>query len=339
MFEFLNNLVADKEIEQLKKTNVYVKPDCKSINGFVISFEQFLRLPENDCLSRICDNLRQMIGWKGNEEIFKNKTKGEWYKEIKSRLPQCIMTSDSPKSHSIVNPYIIVDIDNVEVNEENFNKLLQIPYVLLVGISPSYKGFYCVVKFNSGKFNNEQLFKAMFKKLEIDFKEYYGFEIDSQCSNVNRARNLSPFEYRWSNSFKEPFDTTIDLKCKIRENIMNEKYEVTKIDSFIPENFIYRGKEGENYYRILVIAGVPIKIDNMYAGEEGQNYHLLYSYSNTIYEALGDDGFEIFKSFFPTTDLGTLNSYWNSSRSRIEISCKNKIMNELETLGFIKRKD
>lgn len=257
------------ERDQLIRSKVSVCGCSNRSNKSVLStFGNVLALCESEGLIQ---GFKQFKGYKNSND----PEKVELYKRAKhDNLPFFILTSYDENGggtklmKDIKNPYIIIDIDNIEVSDENLDKLNSIPWVLGTGVSVSGFGYWQVLKFDSRKVKSEVEYKAMFQEIQEHYEDY-GLEIDSSCSNINRARYCSPYQFFWSDNYKEPYEPSLYmLDRKIKRPI---QYEVINQGS----NKIKFGAIREPY-------------------RKGQMYEIRWRWANTIYSYFGEEGFGLY---------------------------------------------
>lgn len=268
MKESLERLERILDFKRLKDSKVSIVLGVTNSNTSTLAtFNDILDLAK-------CDEIQEAKKAKG----WKHSERAEEYKRLKSSLPAFTITTFGYNGESTrffvkkpLNPYIIIDIDNIEVNENNTNKLNSFPFVLATGVSVSGEGYYSIVKFNNLIVDDEKSFSILFKKLNEYYKEQ-GYEIDKSCSNINRLRIVSPYELYWNNSYKEEFSVDID-ELEEEESYINEKKTVD-VDDFV---VIDEGHED------FVVPYVP-----------GKMYNERISWANTIYNVYGDAGYSLF---------------------------------------------
>lgn len=111
-----------------------------------------------------------------------------------------------------------------------------------------------------------------------------------------------------------------------------ENKDVIIINTTIPDVLKMYGKEGEDYYCKSVKN--KFLLEEYPLTEKGRNYHILYSYANALYRALGEDGWNIYCEYFPETSDSILSGYWNCARGWKGEVC-GKIVFELKRLKII----
>lgn len=329
-YHFLDRAIRDKEYEELLNSNVSVLKSiessvCQGVCTFRDIIQNFPKFEEAEVV-------KGMKGWKHSED----KEKKLQYSTTKVKMPAFLLTTVIPAGTTpigrkeIINPYIIIDIDDVEVNDETMEKLNSLPFVLGTGVSFGGDGYYSVVKFSSSV-DNEEKFRQMFDQL-VDEYEAIGIGIDKSCSNINRLRAYTPYEFCRSVNYEREFEPNLNVKKKSpiisEEDTLNlSKYQKTGSSS-IPRRFQFLGERTEDYYR-------EAPMPTMYYGEEGKNYELLWIYSNALYKHCGEDGYEILRNYFPTTEKKVLDGYWPTSRKNAKMDVRNFITKELMSLGII----
>ena len=271
MKESLERLERILDFKRLKDSKVSIVLGVTNSNTSTLAtFNDILDLAK-------CDEIQEAKKAKG----WKHSERAEEYKRLKSSLPAFTITTFGENGESTrffekkpLNPYIIIDIDNIEVTENNTNKLNSFPFVLATGVSVSGEGYYSIVKFNNLIVDDEKSFSILFKKLNEYYKEQ-GYEIDKSCSNINRLRIVSPYELYWNNSYKEEFSVDID---ELEEEVSYMGYinEKKKVDKFVLKD------EGHDDFVVPYVAG--------------EMYRIRISWANTIYNIYGDDGYSLFKN-------------------------------------------
>lgn len=325
----LKKKMREEEFKALLMSNVGYTVDKSSCS--IITFGQALRSMN----SSMKDILKRMKGWKHNEELHTNplgtvKTKDAWFSDIKKGLPAFTLTSYATlvrNAKDILNPYIIVDIDGVEVTDELFEKLNSLPFVLGSGISTSGEGVWSVVKFDINAVQDQDDLKYLVQALSEEYLYDFDINIDTSCSNINRLRYISPYDFELNDNYEYQFTFT-KPKRKINNNNMEEDYYSTG-STIVPSRFQFFGNKGEDYYR-------EAKMPFCYNGEEGKNYELLWSYSNAIYKCCGEEGYEVFCNYFPTTPKNVLDGYWSSSKNYSK-GIRGFIQRELLCIGVVDR--
>lgn len=328
----LCNELRKEEFKSLLMANVGYTTGKK--NCTIIPFGEAIKLLNE----KVKDNLIKMKGWKHSKDIYTSqsgvsKTKEEWFKDVKrDKVPAFTLTSyanNIASAQEILNPYIIVDIDGIEVTDKIFDILNSRPFVLGSAISTSGEGVWSVIKFDINAVTNgedlKELVQALYEKYDCD----YGIKIDRSCSNPNRLRFVSPYEFELNDYYEGPFTfhKSPNKQVKLKDEIQMDYFNTGSTN--VPPRFQFLGEQGEDYYR-------EAKMPYIKYGEEGKNYELLWSYSNAIYKICGDEGFKVFCNYFPTTSEGELKKYWGTSKnSRKDI--RNFIQRELVGIGVIDR--
>lgn len=256
----------------------------------------------------------------GQYKFSENPEEVKLYKEIKGKLPCFLLTTNVPEGASsfegkdVVNPYVIIDIDNLEASEENFSKINSLPFVVGSGISLSGKGFYSVVRFEK---REKMVFSALFEQLAKEYLDN-GIEIDKACKNINRLRVVSPYEFKWNDKFKEPFEyiEPVEEAKIIKPVVLGEIKEGTLT---VQEKYKFYGKVGEKYHR-------EFQISKYFT----DGSHILYSYASTLRNLLGDKGWQVYRDYFPETSESILRSQWGR-----DYGVKGCIKKELLAQGII----
>ena len=328
-FEDIKEKFQKVEFYRLLTSTVSVKDAFNSKTVRNMMFKDFLQFRNDSRYKRLLYNAKMMKGWKHNTELYNGMTKNDWFQYIKKSVPECTLSTYSDNGslrglNSPKNPYIIIDIDNVQISDEILDKINSISCVVGTSISISGEGLWSVVRI-SEEIKTENQFKQVFKLLVNEFS-LIGLDIDTQCSNVNRLRVLSPYEFELNNNFCSVFEPMIKVDEPDKE--VCESYDVISLDSNIPDKFRIYGKEGQDYYR----KATDLSLE--FPEKSGRNYHILYSYANAIYRVFGDEGFKIFNLYFPETSEDILESYWGSAKGWTGF-VKQSIIRELEQLEFI----
>lgn len=256
---------------------------------------RFRDIISNVSKTEIVQKAKEMKGWKHTE-------KADKYKERKSMLPAFSLTTYGEDREStrnfpkeLRNPYIIIDVDNVEVNEEMLHKLNSLPFVLCTGVSLSGEGYYSIVKISN--VYTEQDFKGVFKQLERVYKEL-GIEIDKSCSNLNRLRIISPYELVWNeDNFIEAYKYERDDEDFNTNTCVNsgDNIKPIELDSFIINDSPYN------------------KIVEPY--KKGDMYTTRISWANTIYNIYGESGYSLYMEIMKEQpDKNEINSIWNQAK-------------------------
>lgn len=327
--ELLKKKEREDEFKSLLMTNVGYTTD--KMNCSIMTFGQAI----TSMSKGMKDILKRMKGWKHNDELHTNpvgttQTKDFWFNSVKKGLPAFTLTSYAPLTRNakeILNPYIMIDIDGVEVTDELFAKLNSLPFVVGSAISTSGEGIWSVVKFDINAVTDGEDLKDLVQALYEEYKYDFDISIDTSCSNPNRLRYISPYDFELNDNYESIFTFT-KPKRKINK-VKDVSTYYTTGSTIVPPRFQFLGNQGEDYYRE---ANMPFS----YNGEEGKNYELLWSYSNAIYRCCGEDGYSIFTNYFPTTPKSILDGYWNSSRN-FEKDIRDFIKRELIGIGVIGR--
>lgn len=342
-FEDKNEVFQQLEFTRLFNSLVSVKDRADSRITKLMKFGEFILLAKSEKYENVMRNLRLMKGWKHSKELHKGKSKEDWFKDVKLyHTPQCILTSyvedgGVVKSlNEVKNPYVIIDIDNIEVNEENLNKIHSLEFVMCTGVSVSGEGYYSIVRLPDSVKSKED-FTECFKWISNDFEDI-GFTIDGQCKNINRTRVLSPYEIVLNDNYSEPYDFIP------RTNVEKNKYKYSvpsdycrkNLTSFItvPDKLkVYGCKGKEDYYREVNDLHLEFPTVDERGNEiEGRNFNILYSYANAIYRVLGEDGWELYKEYFPETPEKILKDCGWSSAKNWKGEVKRRIVAEIERL-------
>lgn len=334
------------EVSQLMNSTVGVTP------GYTISKMKLVKLvdliptyfKEHKDLANIVKSISE---WKHDDScdytsefLSNDRPKKIWYNYYKSRTPAFTLTSyaeETSLAKEIKNPYIIIDIDDIEVTDDLFEELNSIPFVLATGKSFSGKGLYSIVKFDMNEIN-ESNFTQLFEELAY----YYDFEkdiiIDRACKNINRLRVLSPYDLIINLDFKGEYHLT-NIKKKEDEKIYdtNEdslKYSGTDITRVKNEYVFIKDSTGK-YNREVPLP--PYMKDYV---NPGHRYELLWRYADAIYKYMRNDGYEVFIQYFPDNyrdEKESLDSIWKSAKNRgAELNVSNFVKEELLRQGLIK---
>lgn len=325
---------VEEEFIALLTTNVGYTTDKK--NCTIMRFGDAVRMLDQNRK----DRLRMMKGWKHSEDLYVErgiqKTKREWFSKEKLGLPAFTLTSYAPLTENakeILNPYIVVDIDNIEVTDELFEKLNSLPFVIGSAISTSGEGVWSVVKFDMDAVTDYNDLRDLVDSLNGWYLEEFGFGIDLQCKNANRLRFLGPYDFEPNYKYEDIF-VFIKPTKKSSSFASIDSGDMTVFNDPIQStgkcevsgSYQYLGKENEDYYRSY--SYLPY-IDET----SGKNYQLLYKYANAIYRCCGEKGWEVYCNYFPTTRKNILKGYWNSAKGyKKEIS--GFIAKELIKLGI-----
>ena len=197
-------------------------------------------------------------GWKHSQD----KQKAEYFQTVKKNLPWFTLTSADRRNGKFVeNPFIILDIDNLELNsvdneEKYWDRLFSFPFVLAGGISCSSTGFYIIVPF-SEDIEEESEFKEMFETLKEVFNKE-GFELDNSCKNINRTRLASYGEFRFNGGFKDIYKPVLKPREEHQTVVapkynfsINQNEEIVPFNGELHTDDIVKG-EGGNWHRIQV---------------------------------------------------------------------------------------
>lgn len=324
------NTFKEDELSRLLSTVVKIKGKSTTKEYSYDTFYSFLNMKNLPEYERVFYNLSQMKGWKHSEEEYKGKTKGEWFNYIKiEKTPVCFLSGDD--NTLVKNPYMILDIDGVECNEEVLATINSFPYIMMTGISCSGDGYFSVARIDESVKTRED-FVGCFEYISEEFEEK-GIKLDTQCKNINRGRVLTPYDILINDNFSEVcfYKPQPSKNKKVREKFSAE-YKVVSLKTTIPDFLKIYGKAGEDYYcnsrkNKGLLLEYPLT-------EEGRNYHILYSYANALYRALGEEGWDIYCEYFPETSDSILSGYWNSARGW-KGDVKGKIIFELKQLGIV----
>ena len=345
-FEDKNKVYREAEIMKLLNSPVTIKKFAadKGNNTIKANFADFIRLASSPDYKEWADTVKSMKGWKHNKDKApNNKTKGENFDDVKTYLtPQCILTSyvesgeDVRGLREVKNPYLIIDIDNIPVTEENLHKIQSFNFVMITGVSISGEGYYSVVRLPDTVKSVEDL-KECFKWISKDFEDEAGIILDSQCTNINRFRNLSPYTIYVNENFTEPYDFIPQAKAQ-DSKFKPASFQVNRlsVSSFIevPDSLkVYGCKGVKDYYRKA--KGFDLEFptyDDKGIEIEGRNYNILYSYANAIYRVLGEDGWDLYRDYFPETPEQILKNCGWSSAKYWKGEVKRRIVKEVERL-------
>ena len=332
--QLLNEQLFESEKNQLLNSTIGFTEGYKSSKTMLLKLGDIIPgYFEYD--KQLASIIKSIGDWKHSDELYTSKlgvvkTKGEWYDEYKSKTPAFTLTSYAEQTglaKEIKNPYIIIDIDNIEVTDELFNELNRIPFVIASGKSFSGRGIYSIIKFDRYEINNEN-FNQLFEELEY----YYDFEedviIDKACKNINRLRVLSPYELVFNvKNYKGPYKLKNNLRKK--ENYVAPRevntYETTG-NTKVQSNYVFRQDSYGNYYREEELPKYMKEFLKV-----GSRYELFWRYADTIYKYMGDSGYEVLAQYFPDNynkEKSNFDGIWKSAKNR---------NTDLGVSGFIKR--
>lgn len=342
--ESIEKYMALTEYYNLRKCNVLLTDSIKNSSGKIATFGEAIDRLNLNRYKDIKNALIGMKGWKHCKDMHTSpsgtsKAKEDWFRDVKeNNVPAFTLTSyaySTGNAKEILNPYFIVDIDNIEVTDELFEKLNSLPFVIGSASSVSGEGVWSVVKFDMNVVKDKDAFRILFEAVSNYYRNYLDVNIDSQCKNINRLRCVSPFEFVPNLKYSSPFEfTEKDLKEKTRKSnsrsTYNDQNEYCYKNSSVPSEYQFRGQTKEDYYR-------TVEMPWFYKSEDdGRNYNLLWAYSNAICKCCGDKGEDIFYNYFPTTPQSVLSSIWSSSQNRpADDKVRRVIVEELVRLKLI----
>lgn len=333
---------AIAEFNDLMRCNVLLTNNIKTSSGKLATFAEAIGKLNLSNYKDIKSALIGMKGWKHSKELHVNpsgisKTKEDWFKGVKeNNVPAFTLTSyaySTGEAKEILNPYFIVDIDNIEVTDKLFEELNSQPFVVGSALSVSGKGIWSVVKFDMNVIKDKDSFRILFEAVSSYYKGFLDVDIDSQCKNINRLRCVSPYDFVPNLKYIKPFEFTernLKEKTKKKKSTYNDINEYYYKASVVPPEYQFNGQRDEDYYRTKEMPWFYKKED------DGRNYNLLWTYSNAIYKCCGDKGEEIFYNYFPTTPQSVLSSIWGSSQNRpADDKVRRVIVDELVRLKLI----
>lgn len=307
---WLDKMYGSIEKDELRSAKISVVKNVSSSNTSTLT--TFGLLLDNIKNLESIEEVKEMKGWKHCGD----KEKENKFIETKKNLPAFTLTTHVENGESlrkgteIKNNYIIIDIDNIEINDEVFSELNSFYFVIGSGISVSGEGIYSIVKFDESV-DNKDKFKEMFSQLEEFYKDR-DFEIDKSCSNINRLRVISPYEFKWNREFEEPFCPSFKEEISTKSLDMNiNDYDV---------NILGKDIIREPY-------------------EKGNMFWKRYGWSNTIYNCFGEKGKSLFMDiFYEDGDKDELEAIWKTS-SRGDKESSSYCLRRLEEAGYLKKKE
>lgn len=302
---FLNQLEMNQVRKKLRESQVSIVSSLSQSNNSYLSSFGF-----------ILDNLNQfeqfkvLKGWKYSE-------KADLFKQIKqNKIPSFTLTSwvDNGVSvkyaSQVKNPFIIIDIDKkylCETDSEEFKKINSFPFVVGSSISISGFGYWSVVEFNES-IKTETEFKEMFRQIKAFYDEE-GIKIDDNCSNINRLRVISPYDFVFNDNYESQFEIDETKVRKQKQKVINDSFELDEnIDCSYIENYI-----------------------------EGEMYNIRYRWANTLYNCFGDDGYKIYRKILSKdrAKQEELDSIWKTA-SKGDKSSYKRYVELLKVIGLIK---
>lgn len=314
----------EEERNSLRETPITIVPSCMNSNKTYSTY--FGVVLDNICeLDEVKDFIR-MRGWKHCGDPEKEK---EFVNLKTSKVPAFTLSTYARENESLKdvgerprNPYIIVDIDFnsiEEVNPETFKKINSLPFVLGSSISISGLGYWSVVKIDISKIKSKKDWKKLYNEL-YSYYEDYDIKLDIQCSNINRLRVCSPYEFIWNDDFEEEYKPVLAPDYTKKE--LSDLYKEEDTDKY---------ESGEFGNRVF-----------KEAYQSGNNHWKRLSWANTILNVFGEDGEELYYSIFsddPNIDNDVDNTWnWCVNNRNGQYKSNAYCLRKLEEMGWIRRK-
>lgn len=259
--------LSELEKEELLNAKVTLVPSCSQSDKlysatFKDILEKYSKLAE-------VQRFKDMLGWKHCGDESKEK---EFCKLKVSTVPAYTLTTYADEGENLKNagnfpkqPYYIVDIDFSTLNEANekvFQKINSLSFVIGSGRSISGFGFYSIVKIDISRIDSKEAWKKAYRELYEAYKKE-GIELDKQCSNINRLRVCSPFEFHYNLNYGGAFVPELKEEEKKKKEASTSEYAKGDFSIDIEEEY----EEGNTHWKRLAWASTLL---SLYKEEEAE---------------------------------------------------------------------